>query len=184
MKLLRWYRKLHMRGNFGGLSLLPFAQDISQLVSEFKSRSLLDYGCGKGLLARELDFPIWEYDPAIPGKDNPPRAADMVVCVDVLEHIEPDYLSNVLFDISRCTKKVCYLVISTRPATKTLPDGRNTHLIQEGRDWWVEKLKEFFVIPDNGVFDKDSELHIIVSPKELKESREKIIVEKPALVGA
>jgi hypothetical protein len=126
---------------------------------------MLDYGCGKGLLAKSLDFPIWEYDPAIPGKDNPPNPADLVVCIDALEHIEPDYLSAVLFDLSRCVKKVGYFIINTKEAIKKLPDGRNTHLIVEGKEWWKEKLDKYFFIPDNGIIEKDSHLHFIVSPR-------------------
>ena len=38
---------------------------------------------------------------------------------------------------------MCYsafLLIDTREAIKTLPDGRNAHLIIEGKDWWTEKV--------------------------------------------
>ena len=47
-----------------------------------------------------LTFEIKEYDPAIPGKDSLPEPADIVVCSDVLEHIEPNYLLNVLVDFN------------------------------------------------------------------------------------
>jgi len=33
------------------------------------------------------------------------------------------------------------LRIDTLPARKTLPDGRNAHLIQESQDWWLSKIK-------------------------------------------
>ena len=41
---------------------------------------------------------------------------------------------------------VAYMVAATRPAKKTLPDGRNTHLIVENRDWWERKLSEYWRI--------------------------------------
>jgi hypothetical protein len=42
--------------------------DGAEAVAELKTTSILDYGCGKGYLAKALPFPIWEYDPAIPEK--------------------------------------------------------------------------------------------------------------------
>jgi hypothetical protein len=39
---------------------------------------------------------------------------------------------------------VAYIVIATRPAKNILPDGRNPHLIIEGKEWWREKLSKYF----------------------------------------
>jgi hypothetical protein len=165
-------RLLHQSNPTYGVSVVRHKDTIAKIYKTTECTSLLDYGCGKGLLAKNLDFPIWEYDPAIPGKDKPPRPADLVVCVDVLEHIEPDYLEAVLFDLARCVVKVGYFVISTQPALKNLPDGRNTHLIQQGREWWKEQLSKYFVLEDKSILDsaKGGELHIIVSPKANKKS--------------
>lgn len=155
---------LHQNPEYG-VTVFRHIETIKKIYEKTESRSLLDYGCGKGLLAKSLDFPIWEYDPAVAGKNNPPRPADLVVCVDVLEHIEPDYLDATLIDLSRCIKKVGYFIIAAVPSTKNLPDGRNSHLIIQGLDWWKEKLKEYFLIPDNGAFStKIGEIHFIVSP--------------------
>ncbi len=77
----------------------------------------------KGLLAKGIDVVTSEYDPAVAGKDLPPEPADLVVCTDVLEHIEPDCLDDVLSDLARLTKKVLLVNISTRPAVKVLADG-------------------------------------------------------------
>ena len=35
-------------------------------------------------------------------------------------------------------------LIATGPARKFLPDGRNAHLIQEGVNWWVSLLMEYW----------------------------------------
>jgi len=125
--------------------------------------SVLDYGCGKSMLAKALPFPIWEYDPAIPGKDVSPRPADLVVCTDVLEHVERGTLKFVLGDLARCVKRIGYFVVNTGPARKTLPDGRNTHLIQKRQAWWTTKLEQHFAV--GKIIDKGSKLHIIVGPK-------------------
>ena len=136
---------------------------VMALAKSIQTQSILDYGCGKGYLAKAIPFPIWEYDPGVPGKEESPRPADLVVCTDVLEHIEPEYLHNVLSDIARCTKKITYMVISTRLAGKTLADGRNAHLIVKDKDWWKQKLRKYFQI--GKVISGQSEIHIVAEPK-------------------
>jgi hypothetical protein len=171
---------LHKTNPTYGVSVLGYLDTIKKLYEVTEAKSLLDYGCGKGQLAKNLSFPIWEYDPAIEDKDKPPYPADLVVCVDTLEHVEPEYLSAVLTDLTRVTKKVGYFVISTGSAIKTLPDGRNTHLIQQKKEWWMEKLNHYFNVPQGGIIEKDSKLHIIVSPKgTIKTGAEKFVIESP-----
>lgn len=143
------------------------ADTVLKLSADIKSNSILDYGCGKGRLAKAIPFGICEYDPAIQGKDTPPKPADLVTCFDVLEHVEPDRLLYVLKDLHRCTIRLGYFIIHTGPSTKKLADGRNAHLIQEGKDWWLGKLRKFFIAPDNGVWEKGPLLHFVVSPKNL-----------------
>jgi len=139
------------------------AKSVIKLVDAIKAKSILDYGCGKGYLAKSLNFPIWEYDPAIPGKESSPRPADLVVCTDVLEHIEPEKLNFVLNDLQRCTKVIGYFTIFTKESTKTLPDGRNAHLIQEKSNWWKKRLEKFFTI--GKIFENGPLLIVVVSPK-------------------
>lgn len=139
-------KMLHSMDPSYGCSALSYVSMVRDLYNEIHARTLLDYGCGKGMLARNLDFPIWEYDPAIEGKNDTARPSDLVACIDVLEHIELDFLDKVLQDIRRCTKKLCYVVLSEGPSSKTLPDGRNAHLIQKNKEWWVKTLEQYFNI--------------------------------------
>ncbi|MGH7273686.1 MAG: 6-hydroxymethylpterin diphosphokinase MptE-like protein [Nitrospiria bacterium] len=139
---------------------------VLKLATQCNTKSILDYGCGKGYLAKAIPFPIWEYDPAIPGKDAAPRPADLVVCADVLEHIEPDKLIVVLDDIRRCLRQVGYFVIHTGPAQKTYADGRNTHLIQQNQAWWERMLNKFFEV--GKIITVGQELHIVVGPRAKK----------------
>lgn len=156
---------LHTTNPQYGTMAVNYVKTVLDLFDKTSCRSILDYGCGKGLLAKNIPFPIWEYDPAIEGKDWPPRPSDLVVALDVLEHVEPEYLDSTLADIARCTKKVGYFVINTIPSSKVLPDGRNTHLIQKGRDWWYSKLSKHFVIPKDGMMQRKNLLHVVVGPK-------------------
>jgi hypothetical protein len=148
-----------------GVGAGSYTATVKKLKESVKAESVLDYGAGKGYLAKSLDFPIWEYDPCVEGKEESPRAADLVVCFDVLEHIEPECLTAVLADLSRCTLKLGYFVIHTKAALKSLPDGRNTHLIQENREWWEGKLKQFFTLGADSVKEVGSHLHVVVLPK-------------------
>jgi hypothetical protein len=158
-------RQLHGENLFYGVGGGAYADTVKNLVSKLGSQSVLDYGCGKGYLAKALPFPIWEYDPAIPEKSESPRAADIVICTDVLEHIEPEHINAVLDDLARVTKKVGYYVIHTGPAGKTLPDGRNTHLIQRDRAWWESKIAKRFTV--GRVMASGPLLHFVVAPRKI-----------------
>lgn len=163
--------QLHQDNLAYGVGGGKHAETILKLSESLKTQSILDYGCGKGYLAKALPFPIWEYDPAIPLKSESPRPADIVVCTDVLEHIEPDKLIFVLDDLRRCTKQVGYFTIHTGPAAKILADGRNAHLLQKNAKWWQKKLSQFFTV--GKIFQVGPVLHVIVGvhPKYKKYAR-------------
>lgn len=158
--------RLHREELAYGVGGGKHAATVLRLAESLKTSSILDYGCGKGYLGKAIPFPIWEYDPAIPGKQESPRPADIVVATDVLEHIEPELLSFVLDDLRRCVLKIGYFTIHTGPARKHLADGRNTHLIQRDARWWGKRLAEFFKV--GKITPVGAELHVVVAPKGAK----------------
>lgn len=121
--------------------------------------SILDYGSGKGtfgLAVREIrpDLDVRDYDPGVPGATALPDPADLVVCTDVLEHIEPDRLAAVLAHLFGLARRRAYLDIALFEAKKTLPDGRNAHLIIRPAPWWLDVLASpdwWFVRTDIGL---------------------------------
>lgn len=124
----------------------PYAEEVLELAALLKAGSILDYGCGPGSLQAALassSIPVVGYDPGFPGKERLPNPADLVVCLDVLEHIEPDRLHWVLKHIYNLALKGALFVVATRPAEKRLPDGRNAHLIIDNARWWYEQLKAY-----------------------------------------
>lgn len=124
-----------------------WADEVVNICKQYGYCTVLDYGCGKGFLKKALrgsGLRAREYDPAVPGKDAPPEPADLVVCADVLEHVEPEHLKAVLAELRRLAKKRCLFVIASVPSTKLLSDGRNTHLIVEDEDWWFPRLYQHF----------------------------------------
>lgn len=138
-------RQAHQAPGFG-TSGHHYAGVASLIRSITGSATVLDYGCGKGTFAAAVDFPVIEYDPCIPGKDSPPAAADMVVCTDVLEHVEPDRLGAVLAHIAALARRAALIVVHTGPSRRTLPDGRNAHLIQQPAAWWREQVAAHMAI--------------------------------------
>lgn len=131
------------------------------IIKKFEVSELLDYGAGKCRLFEALqgfiDRPITyrPYEPADKRYSADPKPSDMVACIDVLEHVEPEYLDSVLDDLKRLTKRVGLFTVHTGPAKKTLPDGRNAHLTQENMDWWFQKFTSRFELQtlqnqDNG----------------------------------
>lgn len=144
-------KELHAQSHTFGGSGLWWAFHAAWAVYMYNCKTALDYGCGKGSLAADAwrvlgnrAIPIAEYDPAISGKDSMPAPADLVVCTDVLEHVEPECINDVLEHIAALTKKIALFVISTTKAKKTLPDGRNAHLLVRDESWWDARLANFF----------------------------------------
>lgn len=130
-----------------------WASRIISILNQIEGKTILDYGCGKGTLAKAMGSIVTEYDPAIEGKtEATPR--DLVVCTDVLEHIEPALLDNVLEHLALVTVKRLFFNIATCPAKKSLPDGRNAHLLVRPGFWWKDRLNKFFTIEaweENGI---------------------------------
>lgn len=139
-------RLLHAQPTGYGLHGDKWAETVRVLIDEHQATSVLDYGCGRGALrdAVMVDPPAGlrfsEYDPAIPGKNTLPSFADLVVCTDVLEHIEPDRLDAVLAHLKLLARKAVLLVVALVPTAKVLADGRNAHLIVRPANWWKKRV--------------------------------------------
>ena len=154
------YRKqqqeLHKNPDYGVASI-HFAPIVSKVINQYGVETLLDYGCGKSNLAKNLEvdhaLSIQLYDPAIPDWADAPEPCEMVACIDVLEHIEPALLENVLDDLKRCTQRIGVFTVSTVFAEKTLDDGRNSHLIVRPMEWWLPTIMERF------------DLHVVQRPQ-------------------
>lgn len=158
----RLNKDLHEQGSYGRKGD-KWARRVSELIGRLQPQTILDYGCGQGALGRALGVTIHEYDPAIEGKDHVPAPADLAVCTDVLEHIEPEHLDAVLDDLRRVTKVALFAVISTRPAKKTLADGRNAHLIVEPWPFWEAKLSARFRI--EACVSHPKEVEVVLLPR-------------------
>lgn len=148
------YRKLqqelHQNPNYGVASL-AFAPLVADLIRQAEIKSVSDYGAGKKNLLKGLSaagiygLQYLPYDPAFP-EYGTPQAADLVCCIDVLEHIEPELIDNVISELAQITTNLGFFSIHMGPAAKVLSDGRNAHLIQKPSSWWLPKLAQHFEI--------------------------------------
>ena len=164
-------QELHATGQYG-ITGQKYGEMVSQIVDKLEVDTLLDYGCGSNLSLLETFKPsrgvtYQGYDIGVPEYADGPVPAEMVTCIDVIEHIEPEFLEDVLDHLEELTQKVLFMSVHMGPASKTLSDGRNAHLIQQPPDWWLPKILqrfdlqtfqlvspvEFFVIAHNQALD-------------------------------
>jgi hypothetical protein len=158
-KLVALCTQMHAQGYFSGQGCFKCRKQIRALVKETGSKTLLDYGCGKGLQFREGDAKklhaklkvycdSWQealgvdsilgYDPACePYAALPVGQYDGCYCIDVLEHIPDADVHWILDEIFSYARKFVFLTIATVPAKKTLPDGRNAHITLREPGWWL-----------------------------------------------
>lgn len=116
---------------------------VRKLVADYAPATILDYGCGEGKLSDGMrPIRVSNYDPGKAEYSKMPKPCDLVVCTDVLEHIEPEKLDAVLDHIFRLTARAAYFVIDLQPANAILPDGRNAHLSLHCAQWWIDSFEE------------------------------------------
>ncbi len=148
MLISELYRKqqeqLHATGHYGTASI-GYAPLVTQIIDRLEITHLLDYGCGSLInlykhIKPKAKLTYQAYDPGTVDYAEAPVPAQMVACIDVLEHIEPEFLESVLDDLKRVTEVVLFATIHTGPAVKVLSDGRNAHLTQQPMSWWLPKL--------------------------------------------
>jgi len=165
----RMQQELHKNPSYGVASL-KFAPLVGKMIQGLHIASVADYGAGKQNLLRGLnemnvsDFAYYPYDPAFP-EYGEPHEAELVCCIDVLEHIEPELLENVLQDLGKITKKFGFFSVHTGPAIKVLTDGRNAHLIQEPSSWWLKRLTDYFEIQQLQTLSDGSGFWVLTRPK-------------------
>lgn len=144
-------QKMHKEQPQWGNSGLRFIDQINTLIDRLSVKTILDYGCGKGGLAKQLErmtstVKVSLYDPGIPEHATPYHGTsfNLVICTDVLEHIEREKVDNVLANIAALSDRAAYFIVHTGLCGHTLPDGRPAHITREPIEWWKEKIARHF----------------------------------------
>lgn len=145
--LIQQYRVIHGREAYGNTSVknLPY---LLPLLDDLKPASIIDFGCGQSTLADELQRAtgarIARYDPAIPKYSVRPEGKfDLLVNVDVLEHVPEDELEPIIADMAALARNAI-IIVDMGPAVLILPDGRNAHVTQQNEEWWKQRLGTHF----------------------------------------
>jgi hypothetical protein len=136
--------------HFVGFSIKDHIHEIGGLIKYSNITTCIDYGCGKALAWKKYNLrKLWQlrevtlFDPGVAEfAMKPTEPADIVLCVDVLEHVPKEAVDEVLGDLEQLAKKVIFLTISTRPASKKLVDGSNAHATVKPVDWWQAKINQ------------------------------------------
>lgn len=145
--LLDYYARTHDSRVYG-TSSVKYIRHLRPEIAILHPRSILDYGCGQSIFLDCLDLgyevELLRYDPAIPAyAELPDTKADLLVSIDVLEHIEEADLDQVMAEM-RASARDALIVIDTKPARHMLPDGRNAHVSLHPHAWWRERLSRHF----------------------------------------
>lgn len=122
------------------MSLLRHVREIAELVNEFRSKRLLDYGCGDGTqYSRERCHVVWGVDAPFlydPRKAQfsiePAGQFDGVICINYLDNLRADKLIEAARDIAKYSKRWAFIAVSC--------DGTKKEF-----DWWLEFLPTCFV---------------------------------------
>jgi len=167
-ELIGQYQKMHLEGSaiasaettFNGALLCTHIDSIKGIVEKDNIQTVLDYGCGKGVLYDPqvvLEAPsgrkvgnmqdYWGvevtcYDPAYtPNSKLPTEQSDLVICTDVIEHCPTEDIDWIVNEIFSYAKKSVFLAIACYPASKKLPNGENPHCFVRPALWWRDRFK-------------------------------------------
>ena len=125
---------------------------VVPFINEYQPKNLIDFGCGKGALIATIkeNYPaidVFGYDPGNPDFSvMPNRTFDTIVSTDALEHIEPEHLTASLGMMSERMERCGFFRIACYLAKKSLPDGRNCHLIVKEPAWWREQILQHMAV--------------------------------------
>lgn len=139
-----FYIQMHKDGGFKGTSWQHKYQDFERCIPDLASKTIIDYGCGPlGGLAQKLGDKVISYDPYVEKFSTPPwdKPADVVFSSDVLEHMTWPDIQEFLGQARRTTAEYIFLIVSTRRASKLLPNGSNAHLMVKPGEWWLKRVK-------------------------------------------
>jgi len=146
------------------------APRVKNLAKRHHCPSILDYGAGKQTLSAELRASgctdVRDYDPAIPAIAAPPAKADLVVCSDVLEHVEPECVNATLNHLRDVTGKLALVRICVVPCvSKALPDGSDPHRSVHSRAWWCDELQGKFELVRSLEESDERYFSVLLRPK-------------------
>lgn len=146
--------------NWAGYDVVKYQKQIKDLVLKYDAKTILDYGCGKGLqytdplpyaLGNEepewttfdkwLGVTVYKYDPCVEEFKEPPPADmkfDGVICSQVLQTIPDQDLPWVAEKLQSYTNKFCFISLNFQKQAKSKKMMYDREFFKEPR------TREFF----------------------------------------
>ncbi|WP_415234825.1 hypothetical protein [Sneathiella sp.] len=151
--------KIAPENTFNGFDVKRFVYSIRGIIRATKSKTILDYGSGKGqqyseeltrdgnVLATSLhDFwnvrEITCYDPAINCQFLSPKIRfDGVIATNVIDLIPEEDLPWVVDILFERAEKFVFCNVAGFRAPFNLPSGENARVVRKSKRWWVTLFK-------------------------------------------
>jgi 2-polyprenyl-3-methyl-5-hydroxy-6-metoxy-1,4-benzoquinol methylase len=150
---MQLHRETHSQRPEFGTHHHPYLHELvavlaADLTAEERP-TLLDYGCGKGAFLREMNqsgrFRFTRgYDPAVAAfKSRPSQVYDLVVCLDVLDQVEDEFIEPLIEDVAQFTgRSAIFNVISVQAPQLSHLKTRSAEVWKEiiGRRLRIEQM--------------------------------------------
>lgn len=143
--------------NWNGYDVVKYQKHIKDLVVRFNAKTILDYGCGKGLQYTDplpygdkkiwttfdkwLEVTVYKYDPCVDAFSTPPpnnMKFDGVICSQVLQTIPDQDLTWVSEKLLSHTDKFCFVSLNFQKAAK------KKKFIYDAESFKHPRTREFF----------------------------------------
>ena len=150
--------------SWAGYDVVKYQNQVKDLVDRYNAKTILDYGCGKGLQYQErlpygmqlgenmpedqwqtfdqyLGVTVYRYDPCVEGLETPPPAEvkfDGVICTQVLNSIPDDDMVWVRKELEQRADKFCFIGLNFQRPAKGKKAMYNPEYFRETR------TREFF----------------------------------------
>lgn len=136
---------------------------ILEELNTNKYQKIIDISSGKGILIKIIQEKFSNIDICstdikkfndinvnfiildLTNKDDYNNITDkynLLLCLDVLEHIEEKYIDDVLEFLSSLSTTFCFSIANH----SDIKNEHELHLIQENKKWWNKKLKKYYKI--------------------------------------
>ena len=162
-----WYDKEYFDRWSRGMHYRPRLKKLQKHISQYNPRTVLDVGCGIGVMVKRLrdggiDTYGMDFSPDagklipkhfvvadaknIPYPDN---SFDVILASDFLEHIAEEDIDQVYSEMKRVGGKIVANIAFKKDRVYKKKDGEwsvDTHLTVKPQEWWEKKVPEVEII--------------------------------------